>query len=71
MGGGGATSVCHVLLSGGPVSPPFRGGYLGFVRGNFQEARGVSRGFPTSYNESEGGEIEGHYMEVGCSRYGP
>ena len=45
-GGGRDTSVCHVLSSGGAVSPPFWGGDLGFVRGDVQEAGGGSCRFP-------------------------
>ena len=70
-GGGGATSVHHVLSSGGLVSPPFRGGDLGFVRGDVKEDIGVSRGFPTADNKAGGGAKEGRGMAAGFSRYGP
>ena len=70
-GGGGATSVRHVLLSGGSVSPAFGGGDLGFVRGDIQEDRGGSRGFPTSDNEGDGGATEVRDMAAGGSRDGP
>ena len=64
-GGGGATSVRHVLSSGGPVSPPFRGGDLGFVRGKVKEARGGSHGFPMVENKSGVGATEGQDTEAG------
>ena len=49
-GGGGATSVRYVLSGGGPGSPPFGGGDLGFVIGHVQEAGGGTRGFPKADN---------------------
>ena len=70
-GGVGATSVRHVLSSGGPGSPPFWGGDLGFVRGDVQEAGGGTRGFPKVYNGEEGGAMRGRDMVAGGSREGP
>ena len=35
-------------------SPPFWGGYLGFVIDDIQEARRGSRGFPLADNDKEG-----------------
>ena len=67
-GRGGTTSVLHVLSSGGPVSPNFWGGDLGFVRGDVQEARRVSCGFPTEDNEAEGDATEGRDMADGVRR---
>ena len=69
--GGGATSVRHVLSSGGPVIPPLRVGDLGFSRDDAKEARGVSRGFSAADNESGGGAIEGRDMVAGGRRDGP
>ena len=63
-------SVHHVLLSGGPVSPTFGGGDLGFVRGNAHEDRGGLRWFPVEDNKVEGGETEGQDMVKGDSRDG-
>ena len=45
-GGGGATSVCHILSGSGLGSPTFWGGGLGFVGGNVLEAGGGTRVFP-------------------------
>ena len=67
-GGGGTTSVCHVLLSGGPVSPPFRGGDLIFVRGDVKEAIGGSCGFPLADIEEEVGVTEVRDMAACVSR---
>ena len=49
-GGGGSTSVRHVLSGGGPGSPPFWGGDLGFDRGDVQEARGGTHGVTKADN---------------------
>ena len=49
-GRGGDTSVRHVLSGGGPVSPPFWGGELSFVRGDVLEARGGPCDFPMEDN---------------------
>ena len=70
-GGVGSTSVRHDLSSGGPVSPSFWCGDLGFSRGNVQESIGGSRGFPTKDNKPEGSATEGRDMEAGGSRDGP
>ena len=69
-GGHGTTSVCHVLSSGGPVSPPFWGGDLGFVRGDAKEDIGGSRGFILTDNEAEGEVTEVWDMVAGVSRDG-
>ena len=66
-GGGGSTSVRHVLSSGGPDSPPFWGGDLSFVRGDVQESGGSTRAFPNEYNEAEGGATGGRDLVVGGS----
>ena len=55
MGGVGATSVHHVLSSGGPFSTPLQGVDLGFVRGNVKEDRGGSHGIPSEDNTAGGG----------------
>ena len=61
-------NVRHVLFSGGPSSPPFGGVDLSFVRGDVQEPRGGSRGFPTEDNEAEGGAAEERDMVTGGRR---
>ena len=45
-GGGGAMSVRNVLSGGGPGSPTFGGGDLGFVGGDVPETVGGARGIP-------------------------
>ena len=70
-GGGGATSVRHVLSIGGPYSPPLWGGDLGFVRGDVQEYGEGPRRFPKADNGSEGGATGGRNLAVGGSREGP
>ena len=69
-GGDGATSVCHVLSSGGTDSHPLWGGELSFVRGNVQEDGGGTRRFPKSDNGEEGGAIGGRDLGAGSSREG-
>ena len=66
-----STSVCHILLSSSPFSPPFGGGDLGFIRGDAQEAREGACGFPTADNKAEGGATELRDMPTGDSRDGP
>ena len=69
--GGRATSVHHVLSSGGPDSPPFGGKELGFVRGDVQEDVGGTCGFPKAYNRAEVGETGGRDLVAGGSIGGP
>ena len=63
-GGGGATSVCHVLSGGDPVSTTFWGRYLGFVGGDVPESGGDKRGVPKSDESIDGSDIEGQDLEV-------
>ena len=69
--GGGATSVHHVLSGGGPDSPPFWGGYLGFVGGDVQEVGGDTFEVPKADNGTEGSATEGRVLAVFGSIEGP
>ena len=63
-----ATSVHHILLRGGPDSPPFWVGDLGFVRSGVQEAVVTTLGFTKADNRVEGGETGGRDLEEVSSR---
>ena len=70
-GVGGATSVRHVLSCGGPGSPPFWGGDLGFVIRDVHESGGVTCGFTKADIETEGGTMEQQDLAEVVSREGP
>ena len=57
--GRGTTSVCNVLLGGGPGSITFWCGDLGIVVGNVPEAGGSAYGLPQADNGTEGKSVEG------------
>ena len=62
--------VRHVLLDGGPVSPLFGVGDLGFVGVNVQESGEDTRGVSESDNGTEGSETQGRYLAADGSREG-
>ena len=70
-GGGGATSVCNVLLGSGPGSITFWGRDLDFFRGDVLEDGGGARGNPKSDNSTEGSAEEGRDLAMCGSRKGP
>ena len=70
-GGGGATSVRHVLSISGPGSPTSFGRDLGFSRGDVQEYRGGTRGFSKADYGTGGGATGGKDLSAGGSIEGP
>ena len=70
-GGGGATSVRHVLSGGGSGSLNFWGGDLGFVGVDVPEAGGGTHGITKEDNGTYGSSSEGRDLEVCGSREGP
>ena len=70
-GGGGSTSVHHVLSIGGTESTPFGGGDLDFVRDNVQEAGRGTRRFTKADIKVEDGATGGQDLVADFSRKGP